>query len=117
MNTIFIKLNDHITCKKGVTPDEGEPIYNQIVTSLKEGDNVVLDFSDVEMMTTAFLNVVIGNLYKDYTSEQLKSMLSFENLTESIAFRIKKVTDNAKLFYSNEEKYNQDIEEAINGSK
>ena len=90
MNTIFIKLNDYITCNKGVTPDEGEPIYNHIVESLKKGDNVILDFSNVEMMTTAFLNVVIGNLYKDYTSEQLKSMLSFENLSESIAFRIKK---------------------------
>lgn len=117
MNTIFIKLNDYITCKKGVTPSEGEPIYNHIVASLKKGDNVILDFSNVEMMTTAFLNVVIGNLYKDYTSEQLKSMLSFENLSESIAFRIKKVTDNAKLFYSNEDRFNQDIEEAINGGK
>lgn len=117
MNTIFIKLNDYITCNKGVTPSEGEPIYNHIVASLKKGDNVILDFSNVEMMTTAFLNVVIGNLYKDYTSEQLKSMLSFENLSESIAFRIKKVTDNAKLFYSNEDRFNQDIEEAINGGK
>lgn len=117
MNTVSIKLNDYITCKKGVTPDEGEPIYSQIISSFKEGDNVILDFGDVEMMTTAFLNVVIGNLYKDYTSEQLKSMLSFANLTESIAVRIKRVTDNAKLFYSNEEKFNQEIEEAIDGSK
>ncbi len=95
-----IKLNDFISCKKGITPDDGEPIYKAIVESLQQGETVDLDFADVEMMTTAFLNVVIGNLYKDYSSETLKSRLTFSNLPSAIAVRIKKVTDNAKLFFS-----------------
>lgn len=116
MSTILIKLNDFITCNKGVTPDEGQPIYEKIVDSFSEGNAVVLDFSEVEMMTTAFLNVVIGNLYKDYTSDQLKSKLSFCNLPQSVAIRIKKVTDNAKLFYSDEEKFNKEVEDVMNGN-
>lgn len=109
-----IKLNDLISCHKGITPDDGEPIYNVIVDSLKEGTPVILDFEGVEMMTTAFLNVVIGNLYKDYTSDKLKTMLSFSNLPDSIAIRIKKVTDNAKLFYKDQENYTKIIDAVIN---
>lgn len=115
MSTV-IKMNDYISCRKGITPDDGEPIYNAIVSSIQNKTSVVLDFDGVEMMTTAFLNVVIGNLYKDYTSEQLKTMLSFKNLPEAIAIRIKKVTDNAKLFYSNPEVFTSITDSVINGN-
>lgn len=116
MNNITIKLNDYITLNSGVTPEEGLPIYNSIIEAFKKGNTVTLDFEGVDMLTTAFLNVVIGDLYKDYNSEKLKSMLVLVNFSESTAKRIKKVTDNAKLFYKDENSYNKDVEEVLNGS-
>ena len=91
-------------------------INNSIIEAFKKGDAVTLDFDGVDMLTTAFLNVVIGDLYKDYSSEELKSMLSLVNYSESTAKRIKKVTDNAKLFYKDENSYNKEVEEVLNGS-
>lgn len=116
MNNITIKLNDYLTLNSGVTPEEGLPIYNSIIEAFKKGNTVTLDFEGVDMLTTAFLNVVIGDLYKDYNSEKLKSMLVLVNFSESTAKRIKKVTDNAKLFYKDENSYNKDVEEVLNGS-
>lgn len=116
MNNITIKLNDYLTLNSGVTPEEGIPVYNSIIEAFKKGDIVTLDFKDVDMLTTAFLNVVIGDLYKDYSSEQLRSMLVLVNFSEPTAKRIKKVTDNAKLFYKDEKSYNKDVEEVLNGS-
>lgn len=116
MNATTIKLTDFVSCNKGITPDDGEPIYRKVLESLKNNTSVNLDFAGVEMMTTAFLNVVIGNLYKDFSSEQLKSMLNFSNLPQSIGVRIKKVTDNAKLFYKDEESFNKVVEKVINGN-
>lgn len=115
MKTTDIKLVDYVSFNSGVTPDEAAPIYGIISQSLKEGCSVKLDFAGVNMMTTAFLNVMIGTLYKDYNSAQLKEMLTFEHLSDSVALRIKKVTDNAKLFYRDEENYNKAVEDAING--
>lgn len=114
MNSV-IKLNDFISCRKGVTPEEAEPIYRDIVSSFQKGDTVTIDFEGVEMVTTAFLNVVIGDLYKDYTSGQLKERLLFQNLSSAIALRIKKVTDNAKLFYKDEKVYAKTVEDVMNG--
>lgn len=115
METKVIKLNDYLTLNSGITPEEGTPVFETIVRALRDGCNVTLDFSDVTMLTTAFLNVVIGDLYKDYTSEDLKNRLTLINYTDSTAARIKRVTDNAKLFYKDKESFSKDVEDALNG--
>lgn len=114
MNTI--KINDYITLNQGITSEEGEPVYNAIVSELVKGEEVTLDFADVLFLTTAFLNVAIGTLYKDYTSEQLQSLLHIKNITAETAARIKKVTTNAKAFYEDKAKFNQSVEEIIYGN-
>lgn len=111
--TIFI--DKKVTMHQGITDEEGILIYQEILSLLNKGKNVELDFQGIIMMTTAFLNVVIGQLYKDYTSEQLKGRIIFSNISEADALRIKKVTDNAKLFYKDQDSFTQNVEEIING--
>lgn len=115
MKNKVIKLNEFLTLNSGVTPEEGAPVYETIIQAFKENCKVTLDFSDVRMLTTAFLNVVIGDLYKDYTSDDLKSRLHLVNYSSSTADRIKKVTDNAKLFYKDRESFSKDVEDVLNG--
>lgn len=110
-----ITIADEVTLNQGVTPKEGQPINERIYACIKEGDTVILDFAGIQLITTAFLNVVIGTLYRDFSSEELKKLLSFENLTEGIAMRIKRVTDNAKLFYENPEQFQHNVDTAIYG--
>lgn len=112
----IIKINDYITLNQGITSEEGEPIYKMIVDSLSKKEDVTLDFTDVTFLTTAFLNVVIGSLYKDYTSEQLQTMLHVMNINDQTATRIKKVTTNAKAFYENEAKFNEAVDSSIYGN-
>ncbi len=114
MDNLVIRIVDHITLNKGITPDEAEPLYRMEMEAFGAGRKVVLDFEGVEMLTTAFLNVIIGNLYKDYSSEKLKEMLFLDHLDETTAIRIKRVTTNAKSFYSNEKEYSDAIGEVIN---
>lgn len=114
MCNIILKLVERISCNKGITAEEAEPLYAAEIEAFKSGNTITLDFTGVEMITTAFLNVIVGRLYKDYEKEQLKEMLFFEGLTEPIARRIKKVTDNAKLFYKDEQSYEKEVKEAIN---
>lgn len=110
-----ILVNEHIVDSVGITPEEGQPIYQMIVDNLKQQNPVCLDFAGIDMLTTAFLNVVIGNLYKDYSSEDLKGLLTFENLDAATARRIKKVTENAKSFYRDQASFTNNIESVLNG--
>lgn len=111
-----IKVNEFVTLNQGVTSEEGLPIFERIMSSLKIGEKVELDFEGVTFMTTAFLNVVIGSLYKDYSSDQLKENLMLKSVSPETAQRIKKVTDNAKLFYADQEGFNKSVEEVIYGN-
>lgn len=115
METIIVHIDEHISLHKGISSEEGQLINTLIRSIFDKGDCVELDFYGVEMATTAFLNVVIGTLYDTYSSEQLKRILSFSHYSESTASRIKRVTDNAKLFYQNEKQYSENVKEVMNG--
>lgn len=110
-----IRVNEFVTLNQGVTSEEGQPLFELIMETLKVNEKVELDFEGVTFMTTAFLNVVIGSLYKDYTSDQLKENLILKSVSPETAQRIKKVTDNAKLFYADQEGFNKSVEEVIYG--
>lgn len=112
----IIKINDEVTLNQGVTPEEGLPIYDKIITLFNEGKKVTLDFENVKLITTAFLNVIIGRLYEKYTSDELKSMLFFDHLTPGIAIRIKAVADTAKEYYKNKDQFNQDVDSILYGN-
>lgn len=111
-----IKVNDFVSLGQGITSEEGAPIFEKISESLSERDDVMLDFEGITFLTTAFLNVVIGKLYKDYTSEQLQTHLHIVNANDATMSRIKRVTANAKSFYCDEDKFNHAVEEALNGN-
>lgn len=111
----IIRIGDFVTLNQAVTPDEGELIYEKIISFVGEGNAVVLDFSDIQLMTTAFLNTAIGNLYKDYSSEQLNALLKLVNLQAGDSARVKKVVDNAKKFYANADIFNKNVDDAIYG--
>lgn len=111
-----IIIDEHVTLHQGITSEEGEPIYKMIYESLSKDEDVTLDFKNVTFLTTAFLNVVIGALYKYYTSEQLQKKLRVQNINEDTAARIKKVTTNAKAFYENEAKFNETVDSSIYGN-
>ncbi len=111
-----IDIDKLVTLHQGITSEEGEPIYKLIIESFTKDEDVTLNFEGVTFLTTAFLNVVIGLLYKDYTSEYLQSKLHTENINDETKARIKKVTDNAKVFYSNEDNFNNLVDSSIYGN-
>lgn len=111
-----IVIDELVTNHIAVTPDEGKPIFDSLFESLEKKEKVVLDFTGMEIITTAFLNVAIGDLYKTYSSEQLKELLVLSGLDEAGKRRIKKVTDRAKLFYQNPEDFSQSVNRVLDGS-
>ena len=105
-----IKVDNLVTLHQGVIPNEGKPIY-----ALNKKEEVSLDFAGIELMTTAFLNVAIGNLYKDYSSDFIKQYLKLQNVSVENARRIKKVTDTAKLFYKDTALFEKNIKPILDG--
>lgn len=110
-----ITIDDYVSLHQGITAEEGNKIFKLLSDTIKTQEKVELDFTNIIRTTTAFLNVVLGDLYKSYTSEELRNLISFSNLSDANAQRIKRVTDNAKLFYKHQSEVNKAINDNLYG--
>lgn len=81
-------------------PKDGDKIFTLISKSLKEKKHINVSFTNIKLLTTAFLNTAIGQLYRDFSSEDIKNYLSISNLNDSGLISLKRVVDTAKVFYS-----------------
>lgn len=75
---------------------EGERLHKEIVAALRRPDDVVLDFSSVRVLVSAFLNPAIGNLYYDFEPIFLNTHLRFENCSQVQSSIINEVLKNAR---------------------
>lgn len=96
-----------------VEADDGIKVFELIKTVLSENRQVTLSFLNVEMLTTAFLNTAIGQLYRDFPEDLIKERLKVENLTQSGLVSLKRVVDTAKLYYKDPDAMQRSINDIL----
>lgn len=57
---------------------DGEEIYHEIKSHLDIGDTIIVDFSDIDTMTTYFAKQVFGKLYVEMGADQFSSQVKFD---------------------------------------
>ncbi len=87
----------------GITLQDGQKVYDEIHPQLKHGQEVILDFADVRIVASPFLNAAVGQLLRDISAEDLNRYLKFTNLPPVKRPILKRVIDNAKEYYGNEQ--------------
>ncbi len=97
----------------GVEAEDGQKVFELIVRAFSENRKVVLSFQNIEMLTTAFLNTAVGQLYKDFSEDYIKENLRVSDISESGKVSLKRVVDTAKLFYKNPDAMQQSINDIL----
>ena len=92
MKDILIK--EYIDGDIAISYDDGLKCQKDVVKYLNAGEEVALDFSEINYVITAFLNPIIGDLILDRGNEVMKS-IGIKNANESIIKKIKLVRDGA----------------------
>lgn len=95
----------------GVEAEDGQKVFELIVKTFKVKKKVILSFQNIEMLTTAFLNTAVGQLYKDFSEEYIKDNLKVSNISDSGKVALKRVVETAKLFYKDPEALKRSIDE------
>ena len=113
METTNISIFNIVGSPYCVEAQDGQKIYDLIGKILESGRNVKLSFLNVEILTTAFLNTAVGQLYRSFSEEEIKKRLSVDNLSPSGAVSLKRVVDTAKLYYKNPEAMENSIKEIL----
>ncbi len=83
---------------------DGQKVFDNISEALKNNEIVVLDFSGISLIISAFMNAAIGQLYRDYDSNFLNNKLKIEGLSPDDLTLLKRVNERAKIFYSEKKK-------------
>ena len=96
-----------------VEAENGQKVFELIKKVLLEKKKVTLSFLNVEMLTTAFLNTAIGQLYREFPEEVIKENLKVENLSQSGLVSLKRVVDTAKLYYKDPDAMQKSINEIL----
>ncbi len=113
METITINILNLVGDAYCVEASDGQKVYERIKKILSEKRKVSLSFLNIEMLTTAFLNTAIGQLYKDFTEEFIKENLEVVEMSNSGLVSLKRVIDTAKLYYKDPDAMQRSINEIL----
>lgn len=109
-----IDVAERIGNPSALTQEQGDIIFREIDTAFKHKEKIFLDFSNVESMISPFLNNAIGQLYENYTTEDIKQYLQLENFPPTKNSTLNIVINNAKKFYANKKNFVETAKDVLN---
>lgn len=80
-NTVTLVLTEVVGDNLCIATDDAQKVYEQIAAAFKQGKKVILSFKDAEDLTWPFLSDAIGQLYENFSEEQIQTSLSFVDIT------------------------------------
>lgn len=80
--------------------ESGLSLYKRILPELMAGRQVVLDFSEVPIVTPTFLNASIGYLLRDFDVKKLSGLVKVSHLQPQDLELLTRVVENAKIIYA-----------------
>lgn len=108
---IFVK--DLIGSETCVTQSDGELTFKKIYEAFQRKEKVILSFSGIRFVISAFLNPALGMLYKYYDSKFLNENLSIVEITKDQKEMVREVMRNAKEYWNNEKEIKDNLKESI----
>ena len=93
-----LNIHDIIQSNSAVLSDTGEIVFQKIKENIEQNEPVTLDFTGIDTLTAAFLNLAIGQLYDLRPIETLTQMVKIRrsSLSDSHFQKIALVLTNSK---------------------
>lgn len=112
-----LKISSIIGSDIAVSTSDGEIVFTELSKCLKEEDKVTLDFKGISILTTAFLNAAIGQLYsgETYPDNFLNEHLKIINVRDIDAPLFSLVINRAKEYYQNKRNLEESVNTAFHG--
>lgn len=95
----ILNIKDIINNKYAVSTEDAENVLLLIKESLNNNQKIEISFAGIEIVISAFLNRILGDLYADYTSNQINNLISFSNTNNNIDDLIELIKETAEEFY------------------
>ena len=104
---VVVRVFDVIGSPLAVSSDDGQQVYDKIAPLLRQGQKVRLSFDKIDTIISAFLNAAIGQLYGEFSEDTVRDLFSVEQMSPEDLVLLKRVVDNAKLYFDNRKDFDQ----------
>jgi hypothetical protein len=101
----IIKVKDWIASPYAVSTEDGEALFEVVKEFIEQGLSLTLDFSEIDVLTTAFLTSSIGELSVVFSSDVIETKLVLSGLDEPKLDLIKEVKNRAKEYSLDPKKF------------
>lgn len=104
---VRVKIFDIVGSPIWVSSEDGQKVYDKIISVFKAGCSVQLSFTNHEIISGAFLNAAIGQFYsgEDFTEEFLQRSISLVDITDNDREMLRLSIDGSKRYFANREGY------------
>lgn len=113
LNEYKINIYNEVNGAAAVSSIDGKSIYEKVKAALNTNKSVILDFLNIEFVTSAFFNTALGALYKDFSDEKDLQKVEVKNLSDNDYSLYMQVMQRAKEYYTNPE-YRDKLLESLN---
>lgn len=79
---------------------DGQRLHDMIIDELKNGSQVVLDFSGVKQFASPFFNLSIGQIMTEISESSFRELLFIDNLDETGKYVVGQVISNASIYHA-----------------
>jgi len=96
-----------------VASSDGQKVYDRVMAALSKKRNVALSFANITALTSAFLNAAIGQLYGVFSEDQIRALLTVEDMQQDDIALLKRVVETAKQYFKDPQKFDQAVRETM----
>lgn len=96
-----------------VASSDGQKVYDRLINAFKEERPVIVSFNNITTLTSAFLNTAIGQLYGEFSEEQIRSLLEVQDIQEDDLELLKRVVDTAKQYFKDPKTFDQAVQDTM----
>jgi hypothetical protein len=97
--SINIEVYNTILSESADDDQKGNKVYDEIIKYLNNDDVITIDFTNIKLINTAFLNNAIGNLYAQNSLLSINNKLRIKNIDSEDIEMFKEVIMNAAEKY------------------
>ena len=112
-----VVISELIASDVAMTPAEGDLVREEIERILSEHQGqrlrIVLSFSELSVVTSAFLNTAVGELYGKHDWDSLARVLSVAKAPDRYHELLRRVVKTAKNYYSNREGFRSSVDQVV----
>jgi hypothetical protein len=112
-NGVTISVYEVVGSALCVASSDGEKVHERIATALHDDQRVALSFRNVSTLTSAFLNAAVGQLYGQFRDEQIRALLSVENMEPDDLALLKRVVETAKEYFKDPRRFDQAVRDTL----